>query len=365
MRIGILTFHSAHNYGAVLQCYALQTYLECLGHKVEVIDYRLPSMLKVYQVFDFRRFLSLNPLLCFRKITKELRLLPLRRHRYASFESFINSNLHLAPTANITDLPYNIIFIGSDQVWNTQLTSGYDKYYWGKFTHPAATILATYAASMEGNPSDEKCREMIPLLHNFSFLSVREEMLARRLQEHSHVEVQSTVDTTLLLNPSAWRSLAGERIIKNDYVLLYEVQPNSRAEQAAAIAAKELGTTVVTLASLLEANKDDFSAIASPITFLNLCRYATFIVAASFHGTVFSLLFSRPFVSIKSNTKKDGRINNLLNPMGLEERFVSYLDETSFSKLRSMDKITTLEGLEAIEKSKQYINKVLAHVQES
>ena len=51
--------------------------------------------------------------------------------------------------------------------------------------------------------------------------------------------------------------------------------------------------------------------------------------------------------------------------MRLEERFVSYLDETSFSKLRSMDKITTLEGLEAIEKSKQYINKVLAHVQES
>ena len=40
MKIGILTFHSAHNYGAVIQCYGLQQYLTSLGHQVFVIDYR-------------------------------------------------------------------------------------------------------------------------------------------------------------------------------------------------------------------------------------------------------------------------------------------------------------------------------------
>ena len=40
MKIGILTFHRAHNYGAVLQCYALQEVLKGMGHEVEVIDYR-------------------------------------------------------------------------------------------------------------------------------------------------------------------------------------------------------------------------------------------------------------------------------------------------------------------------------------
>ena len=40
MKIGILTFHWPENYGAVLQAYALQSYLTDLGHDVEIINYR-------------------------------------------------------------------------------------------------------------------------------------------------------------------------------------------------------------------------------------------------------------------------------------------------------------------------------------
>ena len=51
MRIGILTFHRAHNYGAVLQCYALQETLKRMGHDVQVIDYRQPWIEDFYNLF--------------------------------------------------------------------------------------------------------------------------------------------------------------------------------------------------------------------------------------------------------------------------------------------------------------------------
>ena len=61
MRIGILTFHAAHNYGAVLQCYSLQEYLKSLGHDVSVIDYQNKRLLTVYQRFSLERIIKKNP----------------------------------------------------------------------------------------------------------------------------------------------------------------------------------------------------------------------------------------------------------------------------------------------------------------
>ena len=59
MRVGILTFHRAHNYGAVLQCYALQKVLKNLGHEVQVIDYRQPYIENLYAVFSWRHLFFL------------------------------------------------------------------------------------------------------------------------------------------------------------------------------------------------------------------------------------------------------------------------------------------------------------------
>ena len=51
MKIGILTYHKAQNYGAVLQTYASQEVLKQLGHDVEVVDYYAPAIAKSYRFF--------------------------------------------------------------------------------------------------------------------------------------------------------------------------------------------------------------------------------------------------------------------------------------------------------------------------
>lgn len=80
MKIGILTFHCAHNYGAVLQCYALQQVLKRLGCTVEVVDYRPYPLKAAYEIFNFRRFLYKNPLLFVKQIISEILSFP---HRLA------------------------------------------------------------------------------------------------------------------------------------------------------------------------------------------------------------------------------------------------------------------------------------------
>ena len=59
MKVGILTFHRALNYGAVLQSYALQQVLKDLGYDACIIDYKQKHIEKIYKVFDFEYFLSL------------------------------------------------------------------------------------------------------------------------------------------------------------------------------------------------------------------------------------------------------------------------------------------------------------------
>lgn len=358
MRIGILTFHAAHNYGAVLQCYALQTYLKELGHEVEVIDYRQRSLLRVYQVYDWRRFISVHPLKCLRKFVRECRLLPLRRKRYAVFDEFICQYLHLAPVATITSHPYDVILVGSDQVWNTALTNGYDPYYWGVFPKPPHTRLVSYAASMEDNPSDEKCCQMHPLLRNFYQVSVREQALATRLSKMCNIPVASVVDPTLLLDSSVWERMVGQPVLSKDYVLLYEVHSSEKAEHIARQVADELGIEVVMLASLFEANKTKFSIEASPLTFINLFKYARFVVASSFHGTVFALQFARPFVSVKANNGKDGRVANLLSQLHLEDHFV---DELTPFQLQHALNVSTPYNLRTREHqdSEAFIHRIL------
>ena len=91
MKIGILTFHRAHNYGAVLQAYALQEILRSKGHYVEFIDYKNPYLLSVYNWLSWKRFITKNVM----RTIKELSLIIKRKRRYDNFQHFIPSKLYV------------------------------------------------------------------------------------------------------------------------------------------------------------------------------------------------------------------------------------------------------------------------------
>ena len=126
MRIGILTLHYAHNYGAMLQTYASVRLLSSLGHEVEVIDYRNPVVSGSYRPWRFDR-----GRLGSEGIPYLLKYVPesiSRSVRSRGFNRFLR-RLPLTPSFG----GFDAVLVGSDQVWNPRWTGGPDPVYHGDF----------------------------------------------------------------------------------------------------------------------------------------------------------------------------------------------------------------------------------------
>ena len=323
MKIGILTFHYAYNYGAILQSYALQTYLESCGCKVFFINYRNRQILKDYILFDIRRFIMRNPITFVKRIVHELRYYQIRKQRAKAFEAFIGTHFRLSDISEINSNPFDLIIVGSDQVWNYNLTGGFDNFYWGEVEKPKITKIASYAASMQDSwPS---CFDMKigTLLGNFDYLSVREKKLAKKLQKLLPSKVIHTVvDPTLLLSKEEWDNIAQKPNISSPYLLLYQVDVNNTAELLAKKIAEERNLIVIKLYAQMDKPHTSNVACSSPADFVGLFKYAGFVVCSSFHGTVFSIIYGKSFYSIKVKGKSS-RVESLLSTFELEDRLIN------------------------------------------
>lgn len=321
MKIGILTFHAAHNYGAILQCYALQKYLSAQGHTVEVINYQNEKLISVYKPFCVNRFLRKNPISFVKLLSAELKYYQLRKERCYKFSCFLDNYIPLSHTDMLFKDYYDLILVGSDQVWNYKLTYGFDKFYWGQFDH-SGKILASYAASMHDNWPKEYNSTIESYLQAFDYLSVRETSLLKKLQEIiPNKVIYQCVDPTLLLNAEDWKAFGKALNITKRYVLVYQVDPNPIAIKIAEKVSTERNLEILYLSARADGMNSKVIRSSSPQEFVELFMNAEFVVSSSFHGTIFSLMFNKPFYSVR-NKGKEERIISLLKPAGLIDRFV-------------------------------------------
>ena len=336
MKIGILTFHCACNYGAVLQCYALQKVLSAAGHDVSVVDYRPKSISRGYKWFDIRRFWGATPARFWRKTSSELRIIKSRRKRYKTFEDFIATRLNLSCRVHgVSDMKalsqeYDMFVVGSDQVWNTKVTGGIDPIYWGDFPRDAGADLISYAASMEDDNSSDSIAAIKEFLPHFKAISVREGSLALRISQLlPGLSVKTVADPTMLLDDDEWNSIASPRRIHEPYLLFYQVRRSDEALRSAREYAYEKGLKFVCLSAKPELVNSEDVICSSPEDFVSLFRYASYVVTTSFHGTVFSIIYNRPFVCVEVTDGKSSRQRDLLKSLGLESREVITIGESA------------------------------------
>lgn len=329
MRIGILTFHRAHNYGAVLQCYALQSYLESLGHDVYVIDYRQPFIERVYQPF-----MMCN--ICTRRVTRILRYIktiPIRIHTKKNFESFIFKYFNLTSACNQDNIPvdFDAYIIGSDQLWGLNCFGGNkDEVYLGKFhrTNQAKVIgyaISTNLASLQKLQKDG----LSGYIKNFTYLSMREQLSVDFIAKNNNFFPKLCLDPTLITEQSTWEPLINNKWKDENYVLIYQVRFIKKGQEdllnKALEIAKELNCKIIDISYKKHTVED----------FVSLIRYARLILTTSFHATVFSIIFEKQFFSIKLNDGHDGRYENILSLLGVEDRCVSM--NFNFKKSENID----------------------------
>ena len=254
MKIGILTFHSAHNYGAVLQAYALQEKLKSLGHNVEFIEYCPNYLIDPYKIIPKNIFSSKSVF----RIIKDILFLTLtlrkRIIRSKNFIHFIKNNLnHSQGGINTVTKIHDIYIVGSDQIWNPKITKGFDLTYWGNFKTGENIKKITYAASMGiCDLSKEEVTFIKSSLINFYGISVREKNLVELLQPLTDKPIKLVLDPTLILDKQLWRKFAVKPKIKNKYVLVYQIRWNKNIYLIAKQIAKQLNATIVEVTSSIE-----------------------------------------------------------------------------------------------------------------
>lgn len=308
MNIGILTFHYCHNFGAMLQAYALKTILERTGNQVYFIDHRLKVLEERYTLYRFcfyRQLPMLKKIVAFVMNTIFIGVRIKQIHNFKKFAKYFS----LIPVNKIKEL--DLIFIGSDQVWNPKITQSYDDAYFGSLEIMKNTPCVSYAVSAPADSIDNK--EVIEKIKRFAKISVREEGMQVILKKYN-LFAEVTLDPTLLLTIDDWKRLIStqKKSLPTIYIFAYNLTGNT-----------ELKKNAETLASILNCQIIDNSKYlynsAGPIEFLKLVEGAKINLVSSFHGTVFSILLHKPFVFFPSGDERDVRALSLLTTLGLED----------------------------------------------
>ena len=335
MKIGVLTFHYALNYGAILQAYATCRFLEGLGHNAEIIDYRNPTIEAGYKSFFWsKKALKAAPFqYTWRFFPDYFR----RLSRAKSFRRFVIERMNVS----FMEEDYDAILIGSDQVWNKQITNGYDEYYWADFQTSAKKIAWCASMNVLGLQEPEQIQKR---LKNFDALSVREDSLKDMLQPLTDQPISVLQDPVLLLSAKEWSELAepysnfGKPYVLA-YPMLYEEEVLRRARQLA----DEKGMDLIVISK--NAGHKPYKGLfqcAGPEDFISFIRGASHIVTSSFHGVAFSLIYGKPYEAVVAEGERNPRIESLIRHSGdlpqFKQQAIEFLKKalgTDFDKKES------------------------------
>lgn len=341
--IGILTFHWADDYGAMLQTYALKRYIEELGKATEIIAYaplRLTGRYHILPVtasvrdkqykyhFDCWLFLR-NLLLGAAYFRRQMNMHEFRR-------KYLTKEPPVKHAERISLRKYSCVFVGSDQVWNPEITVGFDDAYLGRIKDKGACRLVAYGASFGGaRLSARECVELVEAIReNFADISLREKGAADFLCRYLHRNIVNVLDPTLLLEKEAWERLAREPEEK-DYILIYETEENRRMMKYVYELAKTFHKKVIQVSmpvSLKPKIGVRFRVAGGPAEFLGYVQNAWCVVTNSLHGTVFSILMEKQFL-VFAHSSRNERMESLLKKLGLEARLINADEEAGSQKM--------------------------------
>ncbi len=341
MKIGILTFHRAINYGAFLQAFALKKYLSSLGNDVEIIDYWPNGHADVYRLFPH----SWKNLSFVRKIKFIFSLMLVysrAKKRRNGMLRLVEDYLGLTAIPcyqtpeSLSDISYDCVVYGSDQIWWKSTILGYmgfDPVYWGEYL-PNGVRKIAYAPSMGIIELTAQDKDWIrKRLANFDVLSVRESALVHVLSPLIEQNISLVLDPVFLLSSEEWEKFCIP-INQSRYILYYNLILSKEADELVETMVKKLQCDVVEITGSVRPIKfgKRYVQTADAVEFVSLVKNATFVITSSFHGTAFALLFKKQFYSIGMG-KRAGRVESLLEQLNIGNRLVKKVDEMSLDEI--------------------------------
>ena len=330
MKIGILTFHRALNYGAFLQALALKEFLCSLGLSTTIIDYWPKYHTKAYSIFRWENIIKapfktkikiiIASILKYRRAKIRSRKMYLLQKKYFDLSDSI-----LYPTPNdLSKLKFDYILYGSDQIWwKSKINDNkFDWVFWGDYV-PRNIKKIAYAASMGIIDLNDKDKELIKeKLNLFDQISVREENIQKILQSLSQKKINLVSDPVFLLNQQKWETYIPKRDYPQNYILLFNLTRSKTTETIAKKKSDELNIPIIEISStILPTNfKKNCLQTLDAFEFLGYIKNAKYIITSSFHGTAFSIIFKKQFIATGMGDNA-ARAITLLKALNIENHY--------------------------------------------
>lgn len=317
MKTATITFHNTNNFGAALQCYALQQSIIALGVENEVLNYTSPYLNKPYKLSVLK---EKGVVRYFLGMLYSLLRMP-RNKAFRKFRSLLRLSKPLDKDAiKAIENKYDLFITGSDQVWNGSLV-GYDDSYFLHFVKDR-NKKGSYAASFGFLRITEELKPKYrELLRNYKYYNVREASGFDILKDLLDVNANVTVDPTLLLDKDSWSKIVSSVRIDRPYILVYQISPSSNLIKVVKQLRKQTNLKVVAVPFVMGGYWGYTPKLTlGPSEWVFLFQNASYVVTDSFHGTAFSMIFNRNvWCCIPEN---DSRINSFLSIIGIPERLI-------------------------------------------
>lgn len=341
MRIGILTQPLYCNYGGIIQCFALQTFLQRMGHDTIVLqrefhrNYTVKGACMYYVKYIMK-------LLMRKESSWHYYISPKRRAYIAQntnkfIEDYINPRSpHCYSTEELKQETLSrhldAIIVGSDQVWRPDYSPCLPNYFLDFLEKDNRIKRISYAASF-GNDNwtftDNQTSRCRRLLQRFNSVSVRESTAIKLCKEHFHVNATQVLDPTLLLEREDYESLIPQEQEKRGTLFCYFLDRNQKKKDiikqiVERYQLKSFESMPLLPDTTYNLYEDIDKCVYPPIEeWLSAFMEADIVLTDSFHGTVFSIIFNKPFWVIGNKSRGMARFESLLSLFNLKNRLIT------------------------------------------
>ncbi len=323
MKVCTITTHASDNYGAVLQAYALSTYVNTLVPS-EILNYVPAYAKEKYRVK--RKIRSLKSLLYYGYDVRHQSDRTRRKERFSSFrDSYLNLTEEYATTEELAEASsrYDAVIAGSDQIWNPVLHQ-FDSNYFLTFCRENVKKYG-YAPSFGLAQLTERQEKMVRVrCEGFSDIAFREQSgidIARKLFQRDFPLV---LDPVFLLDKAAWERIVPDTAPKEKYYLCYYLSDPRDSVRHICRMAKKDNAKVYSIGYSLKDIENSATKVydLGPLEFLSYLYHAECVFTDSFHATAFSLIFNKPFYTRVDgkNAKRADRVLTLIDSVGLQDR---------------------------------------------
>lgn len=358
-KIALLTLPLDINYGGNLQAFALQQTLIKLGHEVHVLNF------KKKEGQPFKKLLSnLKRMVFFREILNTQKL----------HTQFIRENIHITEKLYtleslknyIRDYNIETIVVGSDQVWRKNYVMAHTSdmlNFFLNFVSSQEVNKISYAASFgvdEWQFDEEMTAEIKKLMHDFQKISVREDSAKKLCVENLGINTEHVLDPTMLLDIEDYEKLIKTRVTKEEIakckgkIFSYVLDSSPYKDEIQQHISEVLNKRIIhnKILNLFQLRHNTMDRLDTSIEhWLMAFKYCDYVITDSFHGTVFAILFRKPFIVLVNKQRGATRFYSLLKMLDLENRIVEDITNINKEYLYKIDYDAVHNKLDVLKKN--------------